>query len=67
MAMAMTKKHFTEMAEKLKSVKPEREGADYEAKAFQWMRAVRAMAFFCARQNKSFDYTRFYSACGMED
>jgi hypothetical protein len=59
----MTKKHFIQLAQLLKSLKPETtNGADYAL----WVDFVSGMASFCSGFNGRFDRSRFLSACGLE-
>lgn len=70
----MTKRHFIELAERLKNLRPQHpEDMDYDdARDFGlefnlWRRMVREMANFCACHNERFDRGKFYAACGYEE
>lgn len=52
----MTKKHFIEMADRLRGTRP---GETYSADWDQWKRDVLAMAAFCRSQNAAFKKERW--------
>lgn len=57
----MTRKHFRELADNLRFVKP-----DDPAALAQWEQDVRAVADACAVANGGFDRSRFYAACMVD-
>lgn len=70
----MSKKHFIDLAARLKSLKPSMsEDANLDdalietAQVAQWERMVREMTRFCVSQANRFDEDRFLAACGIDD
>ena len=57
----MTKKHFTILAEALKSSKPEDPHPIFYT---QWEHDVQAVADACQEVNSNFNRPRFLEACG---
>lgn len=65
----MTRKHFKDLAERLKREKPEwcdalSSGVN-SAKIAQWRNIVSTMVGFCKAYNSNFDEGRFLAACGL--
>lgn len=58
----MTRKHFAALAAVLRDLRPAR-GATTQA---QWEAAVKTVASMCAQNNRNFNASRFYAACGLE-
>ena len=61
----MTRKHFNDMAARLKWHKPEPEASD-EVKA-TWLKLVEEMAGLCSNYNANFNRGRFLEACGVDE
>lgn len=62
----MTRKHFQELANQLRQVKPQ-PGPDEVDKLTQWRRDVEAIADACNQLNNSFNRDRFLGACDYND
>lgn len=60
----MTRKHFNEMAGRLKWHKPDADASD-ETKAV-WLKLVEEMAGMGKMFNGNFDRNRFMTACGVD-
>jgi len=59
----MTRKHFVDLAARLKGLKPE---SDHESPEYNlWADTVLEMAYFSSTQNSNFDRQRFLTACGL--
>lgn len=62
MEVTVTKRHFIELAKKLKDCRP---GANWDAnKHVQWDLCVKAVADVCYQSNTAFNHGRFIEACG---
>ena len=60
----MTRKHFIDIAETLRSLKPEGRSIPQQ---ILWDDMVVEMALLCQRHNYNFDRERFYEVCGRSD
>lgn len=61
----MTRTHFTQIAARLRMLRPPMCAGQYEAAKYeQWAATVREFADLCSIMNPSFDRLRFYKACG---
>jgi hypothetical protein len=73
--MHMTKRHFIQLAETLKGLKPGGANLYESARAKhlaegamqQWQTMVRAIAYICASNNPRFRSSTFFRACGYEE
>lgn len=65
MAATMTRRHFVEIADTLRGLRPEYDGTqDTERARARWEETARAFADLCARTNPAFSRERFYGAAG---
>lgn len=65
--MALTRKHFAQIALTLKEVKPSgpafKSMEDFIEARNKWEQQVQSMKAFCKRENAAFDPSRFLIAC----
>lgn len=65
---SMTRQHFVALADSLRVSKPRYKRIRKQGvKLAVWEQCVRQVAYTCKTFNNSFDYDKFYRACGMED
>ncbi len=63
----MTRKHFNDLAETLRCLKPIGSSISQRISYVTWHGIVKEIANMCARHNKSFDEEKFLEACGKEN
>lgn len=61
----MSKKHFAELAARMRKIRNRIN--DNKVALTVWAEMVKELASFCTNQNSNFDRDRFLSACGLEE